>query len=218
MDGSRFDDVVRTIAQRPSRRAVLGALSGLAVSVVAGRHGEARARCRASGEVCRKDADCCAQSCTPPDRTGRRRCAAEEGSACGVGMIYLDGSCQGNGYCGPDVPPGSACGPSDVCSGTLEGTNCRATPEGGYTCMGNENAGTATPCTATSDCPDGYACRAQVEPLGSPICRPVCTVPYSDSSVSESALEGGRWCQRIKCRRGWHLARTTTRSVVAAAR
>jgi hypothetical protein len=103
MDGSRFDSLTRAVATRQSRRAVIVALGGATLSgaiAFLGRGGDAAARCRAGGEICATNGECCSNTCLSTDRTGRRVCACEKGTTtcgstcCSAGMPCLNGVCR----------------------------------------------------------------------------------------------------------------------------
>src|SRR3954464_2788638 len=81
MDGSRFDSLTRAAASAPTRRAFLGAALGGLTTAIFGRGAEAAVK-RGPGEICRKNGDCAAGLCNPPDRTGRRYCGCTEVTQC----------------------------------------------------------------------------------------------------------------------------------------
>jgi hypothetical protein len=109
MDGSRFDNLARQVADGSSRRSFLKGLGRAAIAavgiggpvgaIVFANDGDA-ASCREGGVSCTRDAQCCAGSCGEEDARGRRRCAcADPEVACGhtccqSGDRCLDGVCE----------------------------------------------------------------------------------------------------------------------------
>lgn len=97
MDESRFDDLSRRLAGRPTRRAALGLLAALGL---------------AAGSAEDADARGCAPRCKPCRRCVRGRCrAANDPSRCADGEVCFRGAC-----CPPDCA-GKTCGP-DGCGGS----------------------------------------------------------------------------------------------------
>ena len=97
MDGRRFDAWTKA-GVRPTRRAALKALAlaafaavaptGAATVAAAAPPTGARLTCRGSGEVCRRDAQCCS------DRCRRKRCdCRRKGAACLVDRGCCSGRC-----------------------------------------------------------------------------------------------------------------------------
>lgn len=131
MDGNRFDEFTKALANLRSRRAVLrklGLVTGAAVVTAIGldESGVAAATCRPGGSVCRKHGDCCSGTCKPKDATGRKYCAAAAACtepddtaccpSCQVSPICCDGNCVGNnelncGACGNTCAAGETCCP-----------------------------------------------------------------------------------------------------------
>jgi hypothetical protein len=101
MDGERFDTLVKNLAWGPaSRRTVVRVLGGLGAAVLAaGTRTTAGAApmgtaantgsCRAAGEVCNGDADCCSRHC----RGGRCQCN-RRGGHCAVDRACCSGRCR----------------------------------------------------------------------------------------------------------------------------
>jgi hypothetical protein len=100
MDGHRFDILTKTLARGPAtRRRVVGVLGGLAAAVLAaGTRTTAaapvgtaanRGSCRASGDICNGDADCCSRHC----RGGRCQCN-RRGGFCEVDRACCSGRCR----------------------------------------------------------------------------------------------------------------------------
>src|SRR4051812_791779 len=95
MDDRRFDDLTKDLARARSRRDVIkniGRSLALALgvggpigAVLVSRQGGEAAICRAGGQVCTSNGNCCSQVCLPKDATGRQRCACEAGTTtCGT--------------------------------------------------------------------------------------------------------------------------------------
>ena len=62
VDGSRFDELTKSLTAQRSRRGVLGALAASALAAVGARRAEA-ARLRAVGNSCVSNADCASGFC-----------------------------------------------------------------------------------------------------------------------------------------------------------
>ena len=93
MDGRRFDEWTRAVTIAASRRAALRAAAG---GAVAGALGLLRATkvaaanrttCRGTGEVCRRDAQCCSERCR------RGRCDCRDRGDCSVDRACCSGRC-----------------------------------------------------------------------------------------------------------------------------
>ena len=103
MDGHRFDALVKELARGASSRRtvvrVLGGLGGVGLSAVVARHPAASAApletaantgsCRATGDICNGDADCCSRHC----RGGRCQCN-RRGGHCEVDRACCSGRCR----------------------------------------------------------------------------------------------------------------------------
>ena len=98
MDGERFDRIARALGTTPSRRGALrllaagalGALLALPRAAAAQLGTEANAgSCRAPGDLCDGDADCCSERC----RNGRCLCR-RRGAACAVARACCSGRCR----------------------------------------------------------------------------------------------------------------------------
>jgi hypothetical protein len=65
MDARHFDTIVRALGRNPSRRAILGALTGLLAHALSGRSSVEGARCIRLGQLCdpKGETPCCAGSC-----------------------------------------------------------------------------------------------------------------------------------------------------------
>ena len=98
MDGERFDALAKAAAGTASRRGALRLLAGGALAAilarpraVAGQLGIAAnaGSCRAPGDLCDDDADCCSERC----RNGRCRCR-RRGASCAVDRACCSGRCR----------------------------------------------------------------------------------------------------------------------------
>ena len=98
MDGARFDPIARALGATPSRRGALRLLAGgalgslLALPRVAAAQvwSEANAgSCRAPGDLCNGDGDCCSERC----RAGRCLCR-RRGATCAVDRACCSGRCR----------------------------------------------------------------------------------------------------------------------------
>src|SRR5436190_727145 len=108
MDGPAFDAMTRRFVARRSRRGVLVGVLGLASAGVV-RATDAAQVLRRPGEVCRKDGECAAGTCAPPDASGRRRCAdGQVGTGCAVGEVVEAGACVCPGL-GRSIAPFACC-------------------------------------------------------------------------------------------------------------
>ena len=103
MDGERFDAIAKWLAGTASRRGALRLLAvGLAAVLArpraaAGQLGTAAnaGSCRAPGDICDGDADCCSERC----RSGRCLCR-RRGAACAADRACCSGRCrQRTGRC-----------------------------------------------------------------------------------------------------------------------
>jgi hypothetical protein len=109
MDGSRFDAIARSLAESGSRRRLLAGLTTGAIGLVGVRAADA-AVCRAPGERCRADANCCTGACAK-DGKGRHRCdcqGAADGTACAHGTCCAGACCAGSTVCGTVIRFGEA--------------------------------------------------------------------------------------------------------------
>ena len=108
MDGSRFDNLAKSVAGASTRRDVVKrfglAIAGGAASIgllsgLRSLTSDAAGVCREGREVCRKDGDCCSEVCGPPDSTSRRRCECSltetlcEDVCCAEGETCEAGEC-----------------------------------------------------------------------------------------------------------------------------
>ena len=99
MDDTRFDRLTRAlVAGSAPRRGALRVLGGLGAALLAARPGLASARvgdegntgsCRATGDVCNADADCCSNRCT-----GGRCLCKGRGGRCEVDRACCSGRCR----------------------------------------------------------------------------------------------------------------------------
>jgi hypothetical protein len=141
VDQKRFDSLVKSLAERRSRRGTLAAGVMAVIGAVGIGRGVDAATCRAGNEICRKDGDCCGGVCGAADRTGRRRCGCPEGThSCG-------GRCVGPN---DSTACGASCThcPGDACNvATCNGGECGTTTQ--------QNG---TPCGTSASCCQGVCC------------------------------------------------------------
>jgi hypothetical protein len=138
MDSDRFDRLVRTVGQAPSRRQVLRQLAGIAVAAALARGGgEAAAQaCKGTGKACKKHSQCCSGNCVGGTGTGstagsagvcrtacladNQACASSGDTCCSRGYVCGDDLCveggQPFGCCGTE---GAACADQCDCCGDL---------------------------------------------------------------------------------------------------
>ncbi len=142
MDADRFDALTRSLfAAASSRRRLLLAVSGAALSPLAAALGVADARathfqCRHVGASCRRDRQCCSSKCR------NKRCKA-----------HYVGGCQpvvGSGTCFTGVLCRNNC-------------SCTTTTGGAGYCSDGNHACIEPPCTTDKDCEEftgrkGVAC------------------------------------------------------------
>jgi hypothetical protein len=103
MDDDRFDTLVKELARGPASRRtmvrLLGGLGGAGLSAAVARSPETaaapietaanRGSCRATGDHCNGDADCCSRHC----RGGRCQCN-RRGGHCEVDRACCSGRCR----------------------------------------------------------------------------------------------------------------------------
>ena len=84
MDPTRFDSLVRTLAEPVSRRRTITA-AALAALGIARRGDETAAGpgCKNVGKKCDKDKDCCSGICK--GKKGKEKCKAHDTGGCGKG-------------------------------------------------------------------------------------------------------------------------------------
>lgn len=119
MDGTRFDDLARSLVSRSSRRRIIAGLAAGLVTI-AGRHQADARTCSADGTVCREHANCCSGTCGT-GRRGRKTCASV--ITCGNGgpcTVFVSNS----GYTGNlgGIAGADAICASDAQSAGLSGT------------------------------------------------------------------------------------------------
>jgi hypothetical protein len=136
VDGSRFDQLAKTMAggsRRTVLKAGLGAALGAALGGI-GIGGADAAKLRRVGEICRKNGDCASHACLPKDRTGRRRCgecltAADCVAPAGNDQCY--GATCVAGFCDFGIRVGEVCDDGSLCtaeSTCQENGACLGTP------------------------------------------------------------------------------------------
>jgi Cys-rich repeat protein len=128
MDGSRFDEFTKVLAQPTSRRQALKAIVATTLGGILGlgRLGTAfgAPKCHRAGLGCDTDSNCCAEVCC-------------NGMCCASGQV-----CQ-NGTCVTCTANGGTCsGSSDCCSSNCSNGFCCASGQ-----VGLSNGSCATPCT-----------------------------------------------------------------------
>jgi hypothetical protein len=153
MDGSRFDDIARSLASPATRRRFFAGLVGSALGL-AGFRGVDAAECRAAGRVCSAHATCCSGRCGAKDRTGRRTCACPTGTAfCGGRCVDPATAFQTDpancGACGNRCPRAECL--VTTCSGGICGLAADPEPEG-------EPCDDGNPCTIDSCDPQTGRC------------------------------------------------------------
>ena len=104
MDAEHFDRIARALSTTPSRRGSLRLLAGAALGGLLALPRGAAAQvwsesnagsCRAPGDICDGDADCCSERC----RSGRCLCR-RRGAACEVDRACCSDRCrQRTGRC-----------------------------------------------------------------------------------------------------------------------
>jgi hypothetical protein len=182
MDGQRFDRLVKALGTAPSRRHLLKAMAGAATAGVAAllapAAGRAGAVCRAPGNVCSKQADCCSGCCGPADRTGRRHCLDS------ATFATDPANCGACGHSCPGTPNGQPICVAGACD--LECASA-ADPCGGACCTIDQfcEADACVACKAVgADCASEFEC-----------CSGVCD-PYVGQCLCASAADacGGACC------------------------
>lgn len=174
MDGSRFDELTRSLARTRSRRSLLKLAIGSLGAAVATRAGATAATVRRGpGSICRNAADCQSGICGPVDRTGRRRCL------CPVGQERCNGACldpltvyqsdpKNCGSCGRRCAAGAVCCNGDCVPVVAV---CR-----GVCCASNQicaESGCCTPESVATTC--AAECGARINNCGQPVdCGPCC--------------------------------------------
>jgi hypothetical protein len=185
VDGSRFDEMTKTLASA-SRRSLLKAGLGSAIGLAVGGFGVRRAQAaalREAGDICRKNGDCASGLCGPKDASGRRRCACITFDDCPTltdGGVCDIGACV-NGVCQTAINVGASCGAGDLCV-----SNPVCQPDG--SCQG-----TAVTCTALSQCHDIGTCDPQTGLCADP--------PKADGTSCETGVPNsfGATCQSGSC-------------------
>ena len=204
MDGNRFDQLTRVLAEGRTRRSTLKAIVGTVVGGLSGLLSATDvlgASCRKPAEVCRKNSDCCSNKCSAPDRTGRSRCLCETsancpkpGSACkaatctngvcGEVSVCTNGQiCNHGGCCTPEAPEVtclSACGSVS--------NNCGQPVDCGPCCSVDGHT-----CTQSTECCSGSSCQSE-------LCAPLKEFGEECTAFSDCMPELGCWTgQCLEC-------------------
>lgn len=139
MNGTRFDELTRGLAQSRSRRDVLKVLLAAAVGGVFLRPTTSEAACKLTPSC----AQWCANVFGGINTPAAKECTEEAGK------------CQGACYtCGPGAGCSGTCSGQTPC-GTASGTTCCAS---GQTC--SSGTCTSAACTSNADCAPGAGCPA----------------------------------------------------------
>lgn len=187
MDGSRFDNLVKSLGAGRSRRSVLGALAGAALAAVGVGSAEA-ANKRSVGNACSTNSDCASGLCVQETRT-RKICHCRSAGDCPAATAQCQtAACLPTGYCGAAITAGASCDDgvpctvNDVCQ--ADGS-CVGTPK---SCDDN-NACTADACDPVTGncinspvvCDDGNLCTIDsCNPATGCVYTPVICAPSND--------------------------------------
>ena len=153
MDGVRFDNLARGLANATSRRRLLRGLAGGVLGGVLGPLGLAgAATCREAGRLCNADADCCAGVCdvSNPDPKRRNRCA------CPGGTFECRGGCKTAADFQSDAANCGGCGkrcpaPANGVSVCVDGS-CGLVCNAGYHQCGPRCLSNTDPATCGASC------------------------------------------------------------------
>lgn len=202
MKDYRFDELTKELAATPvSRHRALklllaGAGAGL-LSAVAAPGAYAARKCRASGQTCQSDAQCCTRYCD----NQTFRCGCPEGSQVCANQDTCLAECTGGRVpnlqtcaceCPPELP--NECGETCCASGT--------------TCCGNTCCPSGTQCTdAGTCCPTNRLCSGECCPPGltctngacvGPPAPAVCGSPCSQNNeCAQVAVTACRQCRPV---------------------
>jgi hypothetical protein len=164
MDGSRFDDLVKSFGRARSRRSMLGALAGAALAAAGLGQAEATGRKRSVGNACATNSDCASNLCVQETRT-RKICHCRSAGDCpAVSGQCQTGACLPSGYCGASVNAGADCDDPNPCheNGVCQADgSCLGAPidcDDNNACT-NDVCDAATGCVhVTIDCDDNNLC------------------------------------------------------------
>ena len=153
MDPTRFDSLIRVLANSQTRRRLLGRSLSAALAGVTGAHHVERAaakHCKAVGQRCQKDRHCCSGSCEASTRQCVSACDVAEGT-CGTLTTCAQGcSCYLSAFADERVV-------------------CLRDPADPPTCAGLQL------CNDSDDeCPRGYLCTASSCCGADAVCLPLC--------------------------------------------
>jgi hypothetical protein len=118
MDGTRFDDLTRFLAERRSRRSVVKAMAGaIAASIASVGTAIGAPRCKRVNQACQTTADCCPGPnangnvyCAPSgNKKLCKACPAESPTACNGGCVATSDDDNNCGACGTVCFGGSTC-------------------------------------------------------------------------------------------------------------
>ncbi len=187
MDHKRFDEIVKHLATKPTRRSLLKAGGIAALGAVTSRFGHSAEAAvdRGPGQICRKNADCDSNICGPTDSTGRRKCECSPAQvACGGKCVDPATAYQADknncGACGTRCTGGKVC-----CKGA---------------CVAPQQSCNGVCCTGTQICYSNSCCEpGTIETLcaghcgetisnncGGSVTCPACCVPDSDETTCAS--------------------------------
>jgi hypothetical protein len=148
MDGSRFDDLVKSLGAGRSRRSVLGALAGAVLAAVGVGQAEAATRKRSVGNSCSTNSDCASNLCVQETRT-RKICHCASPADCPAATAQCQtAACLPSGYCATAITSGAACSDGNRCT---TGDACQSDGS----CLG-----TPVVCAATNECWTAGTCQA----------------------------------------------------------
>jgi hypothetical protein len=157
MDGTRFDNLARSLAMSGTRRRLLVGFAAGALGIVGFGTTDA-AVCRTAGRSCGKDAHCCSGNCTK-DASGRRCCA------CPPPTAECHGLCVETATAYLSDPKN--CG---ACGHRCPRTRCEvATCRGGICGLAPDPAAVDLSCNDGDKCTVNDVCQADGTCVGTPV-------------------------------------------------